>query len=103
MSLPPAEGDSTSLSVALGKGSEQMALVSRLDQISMARNGVHEKAECTYTIFQDDRGQAYLQIDTYGTEHRQFRGKKSQSVQFGPEALAQLRDLLTKDKTLGAL
>jgi len=30
----------------------------------------------------------------YGTSRRQFRGKKSQTVQFGPEALAQLRVLL---------
>ena len=60
----------------------------------MSRNGVHEEAECIYTVFTGDDGQSYLQIDTYGSSRRQFRGKKSQTVQFGPEALAQLRVLL---------
>ncbi|MGH6917009.1 MAG: methionyl-tRNA formyltransferase [Geminicoccaceae bacterium] len=71
-----------------------MALIRRLEKTSMARNGVHEEVECTYTVFTGEDGHSYLQIDTYGSSRRQFRGKKSQTVQFGPEALAQLRVLL---------
>jgi hypothetical protein len=71
-----------------------MALVRKLEKSSMLRTGVHEAVDCTYTIFKDGAGQRYLQIDTYGSTRRQFRGKKSQSIQFGPEAIGTLRRLL---------
>jgi hypothetical protein len=71
-----------------------MALIRQLEKTSMSRNSVHEEVECTYTVFTGEDGRSYLQIDTYGSSRRQFRGKKSQTVQFGPEALAQLRALL---------
>jgi len=71
-----------------------MALVRKLEKSSMLRTGVHEPADCTYTVFQDGAGQRYLQIDTYGSTRRQFRGKKSQSIQFGPEAIGALHRLL---------
>jgi hypothetical protein len=71
-----------------------MALVRKLEKLSMLRNNVHDEVECTYSIFQDNTGQRYLQVDTYGSSRRQFRGKKSQSIQFGPEAIEELRRLL---------
>jgi hypothetical protein len=71
-----------------------MALVRKLEKSSMLRTGVHEPVDCTYTVFVDGAGQRYLQIDTYGSIRRQFRGKKSQSIQFGPEAIGALHRLL---------
>jgi hypothetical protein len=75
-----------------------MALIRRLEKSSMLRTGVHEPVDCTYTVFQDDAGQRYLQIDTYGSTRRQLRGKKSQSIQFGPEAIGALHRLLQDEK-----
>ena len=71
-----------------------MALITALERITMERNTVHENVAATYSIFRDDKGDNYLQIDTYGTSHRQIPNKKSQSIQFGPEALNQLREVL---------
>jgi hypothetical protein len=71
-----------------------MALIRRLEKTSMSRTGVHGEVESTYTVFTGEDGQTYLQIDTYGSPRRQLRGKKSQTIQFGPEALTQLHVLL---------
>jgi hypothetical protein len=74
-----------------------MALVRKLEKSPMQRTSVHEAVDCTYTVFQDEMGRKYLQIDTYGSARRQFRNKKSQSVQFGPDALGELRRLLEEE------
>jgi hypothetical protein len=72
-----------------------MALVNKLSKMKMDRNAVHEPVtDATYSVFQDSDGRAYLQIDTYGSTTRKLVGKKSQSMQFGPEALRQLREIL---------
>jgi hypothetical protein len=71
-----------------------MALISALKEISMDVNFIHGEADCTFTIFTDEHGKKYLQVDTYGSATRQHVGKKSQSLQFGPEALAQLKNIL---------
>lgn len=71
-----------------------MALVKKLEEISMDNPSVHGEATCTYTVFHDKNGNPYLQVDTYGSQKRQIIGKKSQSTQFGPEALSQLRSIL---------
>jgi hypothetical protein len=78
-----------------------MVLVRKLEKSSMLRTGVHEAVDCTYTVFADGSGQRYLQIDTYGSARRQLRGKKSQSIQFGPEAIGALRRLL-QDENLSS-
>jgi len=72
----------------------RMALIKRFTQARMDRNSVHQPVDCTYTVFADDRGTRYLQLDTYGSKERKLTGKKSQSIQLGPEALAQLRTIL---------
>ena len=71
-----------------------MALIRKFTETRMDRNSVHQPVDCTYTIFADDRGTKYLQLDTYGSKERKLTGKKSQSIQLGPEALAQLRMIL---------
>ena len=71
-----------------------MALVRSIENLRMERNTVHDGVRATYCVFRDDRGDAYLQIDTYGSSRRQIPDKKSQTIQFGPEALGQLREIL---------
>lgn len=71
-----------------------MALVGKFQQLKVDRNQVHGEVQCTYSVFSDDTGNKYLQIDTYGSASRELKGKKSQSVQFGPEAIKALKDIL---------
>jgi hypothetical protein len=74
----------------------KMALVKKLEQLSMDRNSVHGEVEATYCIFSDGKGNNYLQIDTYGSPHRQIPNKKSQSIQLDADALKQLRQILNE-------
>jgi hypothetical protein len=74
-----------------------MAIVRKLERIDLQRDSNHSEVECTYSIVQGSGGQRFLQIDTYGSADRQFRGKKSQSVRFSPEAIAQLREILMRE------
>lgn len=71
-----------------------MALVKTPENLSMERNSVHDEVSATYTIFQNAAGQQFLQIDTYGSASRQMPNKKTQTLQFGPEGVAQLREIL---------
>lgn len=59
----------------------------------MERNALHGEASATFAIFETD-GRYILQIDTFGSETREFPGKKSQTIQFGLEGLSQLRKIL---------
>jgi len=71
-----------------------LALVSKLEKIQLTRTGAHEPADATYTVFQDEAGNPYLQIDTYGSANREMKGKKSQSIQFDRDSAKALMDIL---------
>lgn len=71
-----------------------MALVLKLQPSESARDAVHGPVEATFKIFKKD-GQASLQIDTFGSSDREKPGKQSQTIQFGPDAIAQLREILS--------
>lgn len=71
-----------------------MALVKKIKKHTLERNQVHNDVDATYTVFTDEKGKRYLQIDTYGSKNREIPGKKSQSVQFGPEGIRELKKLL---------
>jgi hypothetical protein len=74
-----------------------MALVIKIEKGGMkGRESVHKKTECNYFIVYDN-DEKYLQLDTYGSEDRQMQGKMSQSIRFSPEALKQLKELLSKE------
>jgi hypothetical protein len=70
-----------------------MALITKLEQVNKERTSVHKQTDCTYTIFTEN-GIKYLQLDTFGSEDRQTPGKISQSIQFGPESISQLKEIL---------
>jgi hypothetical protein len=74
-----------------------MALVSKLELVGAERPRVHEEIAGSYCTFTDGE-KTYLQITTRGSENRQIPNKVSQIIQFGPEAITQLRQILA---TLG--
>ena len=73
-----------------------MAIIRKLEFLSLEKDTPHSEAEGTYSIIHDDHGRRYLQIDTYGSKTRQIPGKKSQSIRFAPEAVNQLKRLLAE-------
>jgi hypothetical protein len=75
-----------------------MALVTSMSKITKDRVHVHEEVDCTYLVFHD-AGEAYLQLDTYGSTTRAIPGKVSQSVQLNAAGARQLRALI--DRTFG--
>ena len=75
---------------------KDMVIVRKLDPIQLERDSKHSEVDCTYAIVEDDKGDKYLQIDTYGSATRQIPGKKSQSISFSQEAIKQLKEILEK-------
>jgi hypothetical protein len=67
-------------------GGVSMALVERIEETKMERNLVHGEVSRTFSPFRAEDGKKYVQLDTYGSPTRKFRGKKSQSIQLGSEA-----------------
>jgi len=74
-----------------------VAIVRRMDPLALEReNAAHSEVDCTYSIITDREGKRYLQIDTYGSATRKMPNKKSQSLRFAPEAIQQLKAILTE-------
>ena len=74
-----------------------MAIVRKLEPIKLDRDSKHTEVNCTYAIVEDDKGNKYLQIDTYGSKTRKIHGKKSQSIRFSLEAIEQLKVILKRN------
>lgn len=72
-----------------------MARVSHIEMITMDRNTVHGPVSCTCTVFKDEAGDQYLQLDTYGSKNRQTPGKKNQSIQFDEQGIRALRSVIS--------
>lgn len=70
-----------------------MALVRQIVE-SPVSAGRHLPVSCTFAIVEVD-GVKHLQIDTYGSEARKLRGKKSQSLRFAPEAIEHLKKIVS--------
>ncbi len=73
-----------------------MAIVRKPERITLEHGSKHSEVNCTYSIVQDEKGKL-LQVDTYGSVDRKMRDKKIQSISFSPEAIAQLREILSKE------
>ena len=67
----------------------------------MDRDSKHSEVDCTYSIVESDKGNKYLQVDTYGSKSRKIPGKKSQTIRFSPEAVDQLKQILNKNFLYG--
>ncbi len=74
-----------------------MALVTKIAEGFKNRHSIHKRTECSYFIVHDRTGKKYLQLETIGSEDREIPGKVSQSIQFSPEAIKQLKELLSKE------
>jgi len=75
-----------------------MAIVRNLKRLTLERDSTHSEVKnCTYSIIDDDDGRKSLQIDTYGSAYRKMPDKKSQSIRFSPEAIKQLRKILSEE------
>jgi DnaJ-class molecular chaperone len=72
-----------------------MAIVRKLKRITLEHDSRHSEVNCTYSIIQDEEGR--LQIDTYGSKYRKIPDKKSQSIRFSPDAIKQLRSILSEE------
>lgn len=70
-----------------------MARIATLAKIEKDRPRVHTVVDCTYSIFHAG-GKTYLQIDTYGTDQREFAGMISQSIQLDRATAIQLKSIL---------
>ena len=73
-----------------------MAIVRHLEQLQLQNVASHTDTECTYCIVEDDEGNRFLQIDTYGSPERKLFGKKSQSIRFASSAARELRVILDR-------
>ena len=74
-----------------------MAIIRKLEPITLEVEAKHTEVNSTYTIIVDQSGEKYLQIDTYGSKKRKIPEKKSQSIRFSPEAIKQLRSIIDKE------
>ncbi len=60
-------------------------------------NEVYEALDWTYFIFNDDEGNKYLQIDSYGKDVDPTSGEASQSIQLDAEGAWFLKELIEKE------
>ncbi len=74
-----------------------MELIDNLIKGFKDRESIHKITEGSYFIVNDERGRKYLQIDTYGSADREMPGKISQSLQFSPESIKQLKEILSRE------
>lgn len=72
-----------------------MARIAEFREVQVGKNQVHEAVECGYRVF-SVHGDRYLQLDTYGTEHRAQPGKVSQSIQLDEGAAEELLRLIAQ-------
>jgi hypothetical protein len=71
-----------------------MALVRTIELRQKDIRAVHNTTTCTYSVFIDEDGTPYLQLETYGSENREIPGKVKQTMQFNQESAERLMDIL---------
>jgi hypothetical protein len=71
-----------------------MAIIRKLQPRPLEKDSRHTETDGTYSLLTDSEGSKVLQIDSYGSEHRRYPDKVSQSMRFSKEALEQLKSIL---------
>lgn len=74
-----------------------MAIIRKLDHVTLEQDSPHSEVDATYSIVVGSDGRKLLQIDTYGSAFRKIPNKKSQSMRFAPEAIEELRRILSEE------
>ena len=72
-----------------------MARIAAFTSVTSQRDSIHEPVECGWRYFEVD-GRRLVQLDTYGSSDRKFRGKVSQSIQLDEEAARALLQILSQ-------
>lgn len=67
-----------------------MALIQNIERVTKERQVVHRVTRCVVSDFIGSGDKRYLQLDTYGSEDREFPEKISQSLQFDEEGARSL-------------
>ena len=70
-----------------------MALVIKISEGIKDRSSIHKITDCSFFVIENN-GEKYLQLDTFGSDDRQITGKVSQSIQFSPAAIIELKKIL---------
>ena len=73
-----------------------MALINTIERINKDRQVVHKATRCVASEFIGPGDRRYLQLDTYGSEDREFPEKISQALQFDENGASQLLELIRK-------
>lgn len=68
-----------------------MALVRQITPIVKERQTLHAETACCSSVLIDDRGNRFIQLDTYGSKTRKLEGKVSQAIQFDEQAAKELK------------
>ncbi|MCM3093043.1 MULTISPECIES: hypothetical protein [unclassified Cytobacillus] len=68
-----------------------------LFKINKSRNLIHQNVDCSFSTFFDNKGNKYFQLDTYGSNIREFKGKISQSLQLDKETAKILISILNEE------
>ena len=73
-----------------------MALITKMDKVNPPDTMFRPRdpVKCEYSIREDSAGRRFLQINTYAAIEAQTDGVK-QTMQFSPEAIDELREILT--------
>lgn len=58
---------------------------------------VHDIVKCDYSIFQDDEGNKYFQMETYGSEGRKFPDMPNQHIQFDAKTAEKLVEIFIRE------
>jgi len=74
-----------------------MALVTTLVHEFKSTSHIHKPTDCNYYIIDNGKGEKLLQIDTFGSSDREMPNKVSQSIQFSPSAIIQLKKILEQE------
>ncbi len=70
-----------------------MALIRSFERVRMARNAPHKEIPAKYVIFKHN-GQAFVQLNMHGTDERQEKGARSQTIQLDRPGADALRAIL---------
>ena len=73
-----------------------MALVRSFERKTLERPQLHKEIGASYAVAERD-GRKLLQIDTFGSDDRQFPGKKSQTLQLDQQGAQALFAILKRE------
>jgi hypothetical protein len=71
-----------------------MALVQKIERATKDRQTVHRPTRCLASNFIGPQDKRYLQLDTYGSEDRDFPEKISQAIQFNEDGARELLSVI---------